>query len=644
MEKNGHAENESCWPRVRVGSDNGIPTLYLNDAPWYGMAAERPYLEDHFEVFERMAGIGINHFQCDATCAEDIYHPQLRFWTGPGTYDPAAQDKLLRKLVEIQPDAIFTLRLSVNAPDWWLEAHPGECQVYADGTNERELQRAGRRKLPSLGSSLWREEAAEALTRYIVWLVESGWSKRVCAMFLCNGITWEWGLLGTDGLPDYSTSGESYFRKYLGETYRTDAALSTAWGRTVSISSAKIPSAGRRMEPFGTGGIRPVPDYQDVIDHQQSISAMNADFLLSMAATAKKCSEGKLLIGAFYGYTLTAREQTEFTGTFGPGGFFGGHHELSRVLRSPAIDYLASPFNYADRSLGKGLLLEHSPLASIRLHGKVFWDENDLWAYNNPPIPGHVPSVLSVGYTSSLHETVLMYRRAWASAIVRGKHQWLTELTGWLGTFNENFSDPTLLEEIKRMKNASDGLLMLNREQVTEVAYVVDERSIAYLSADHKEFLSKVYDGTVRWAQLGAPFDILLLDDLLEGDLDYRLVIPGCVKSPEALERFSEWKKKTSGAVLWDGNVSWYPPEDTGILAEAYDSAGVHRYIDRGTAWANGSMLFLHVQEGGKQCIRFRRPVTGCEFFSGIEIESATGEVGWIFEKNGVALFLFSNP
>ncbi len=68
------------------------------------------------------------------------------------------------------------------------------------------------------------------------------------------------------------------------------------------------------------------------------------------------------------------------------------------------------------------------------------------------------------------------------------------------------------------MKNASDGLLKLDRGPVTEVAYILDERSIAWLSADHKGFLNKVYNGTVRWAQLGAPFDILLLDDLLEGD------------------------------------------------------------------------------------------------------------------------------
>ena len=207
------------------------------------------------------------------------------------------------------------------------------------------------------GLSLWREEAAGALAQYIAWLVESGWSKRVCGMLLCNGITWEWGLAGTDGLLDYSAGGVNYFRNYLGEKYKTDEAISTAWGRTVSISSAKIPSASRRMEPFGAGGIRPVPEYQDVIDHQQSISAMNADFLLSLAAKAKECSQGKLIVGAFYGYTLTAREQTEFTGTFGAGGFFGGHHELSRCSGLPISIYLASPFNYADRSLGKGSLL-----------------------------------------------------------------------------------------------------------------------------------------------------------------------------------------------------------------------------------------------------------------------------------------------
>jgi len=65
----------------------------------------------------------------DATCAEDIYHPQIRFWHGTGQFDGSAQDKHFRRIAEICPEALWQLRIYVGAPPWWLEQHPDHCQV-----------------------------------------------------------------------------------------------------------------------------------------------------------------------------------------------------------------------------------------------------------------------------------------------------------------------------------------------------------------------------------------------------------------------------------------------------------------------------------------------------------------------------------
>jgi hypothetical protein len=630
----------SKWPAMRVAQASGIPTIHLDNKPWFGMAANRPYFGNHLEIFERLASAGLKHFHFDATCSEDLYHPELCFWKGPNSFDPSAQEDYFKKLVSICPDALFTLRVGVYAPSWWLDAHPGECQMYVDGRCQIELQRAGIRRLPSLASTLWQQAANHALRKYVEWLMQSGWSKRVCALFLSNGITWEWGLLGTDGLIDYSAPGVAYFRRFVRKKYQTEQSLSKAWGKTRSFDDIEVPGAEERLQSFGPAGLRPTPEYQHVIDHQQSLSAMNADFLLSLAATTKKVSDGQALVGAFYGYTLTGREQSEFTGRFGAGGFFGGHHELSSVLQSPDIDFLASPFHYANRSLGSGLLLEHVPLASVFAHGKAFWDENDIWAHNNPPGPGALPSVMSVGYTSTPKKTLLNYRRAWASAIVRGKHQWLTELTGWIGDFRENFSDSVLLDEIRRMNSISGDLIQRKRSSVVEVAYVLDEKSIAHLSSDHKDFLSKVYHRTVVWAQLGTPFDVILLDDLLASSEHYRLIIPACIKQAAAIDRLSAWQKKGLSNVLWDGTNLWYPPEDISTLLQAYEDSGVHRYMEQGTVWANSSMVMTHVDLPGEYTIRFRQPCTGIEFFSDQPFSTQSGVLKWTFEEAGVALFL----
>lgn len=612
------------WPNIQVTQVGGVPTLTRDGKPWFGWGANRPIFGDHYEAFERLAGVGLRQFHCDATCAEDLYHPELRFWHGPGQFDGSAHERHFSRLASIDESALLQLRVAVYAPDWWLDAHPDHCQVYSDGRNHHELQRAGNRRLPSLASPLWRKEAGEAMERFVGWLIDSGWSRRVSALFICGGITWEWALLGSDAFLDYSTHGQRYFREYQRRKYG-DAAHS------------HIPSAERRASPGGPSGVRPLPDCQDVIDHQQSLSEMNADFLLELAAAAKRASRRSVLVGTFYGYTLTAREHTAFTGQYGAGGFQGGHHALGRVLRSSDIDFLASPFNYANRDLGSGLLYEHVPLASVHAHGKAFFDENDLYAFNNPQETDDRAASISVGFTNTREETIAIFRAAFGQAIVRGKHQWLTELTGWVGKFQENFSDPGLLAEIERLNRAADGLLHKDRSPVSEIAFLIDENSIAHLTLDNKEFLQRVYHASVWWGHTGTPFDILLLDDLLElKHVRYRLVIPACIKAPEALERLGAWDRERR--ILAEN------PENLEELAALIASRGVHRYLpDASTVWANASMVFVHVGAPGSRTITFRQPCSGLEIFSGSPFDASSGHCLWDFAQNDSALFSIQN-
>lgn len=613
--------NSQVWPDIKIATAGGVPTLIRDGKPWFGWGANRPVFGDHYEAFERLSSAGLRQFHCDATCAEDLYHPELRFWHGPGQFDGAAQEKHFARLAAIDDQAVFQLRISVYAPSWWLDAHPEHCQVYSDGGVEHELQRAGKRRLPSLASALWRKEACEAMEHYVRWLIKTGWSRRVSGLFVCSGITWEWALLGSDAFLDYSSHAEKYFQEYQIRKHG-------------KILAREIPSVQRRAEPGGGAGVRPVPEFQDVIDHQQSLSELNADFLLELAASAKRASERQAMVGTFYGYTLTAREHTAFTGQYGAGGFQGGHHALGRILRSPDIDFLASPFNYANRDLGTGLLYEHVPLASVHAHGKAFFDENDLYAFNNPQETDDRAASISVGFTNTREETLAIFRAAFGQAIVRGKHQWLTELTGWVGKFQENFSDPALLDLIRTLNAAANGLLLQDRSPVSEVAFVLDEKSVAHLTLDNKEFLNRVYRASVWWGHTGTPFDLILLDDLVaRPDCCYRLVIPACIKAPEALEQLRAWD---AGRQVLAEN----PDNPEGLLA-LFKIHGVHRYMnDTSTVWANASMVFVHVNEGGSRNVSFRRPCCGHEFFSGTSFVTESGHCEWNFAEKDSALFL----
>ncbi len=634
------------WGNVDVRIAGGVPTLHRDKEPWFGWAAARPYLgAQHVEAFSRLTRVGLGQIQMDATCAEDIYHPELRFWHGVDQFDPVAQDAYMRSIADCVPaDVMFMLRLSCYAPAWWTASHPDDMQIYADGFMVRDLQACGRKSVPSLASPSWRADICLALEKYLKWLEDSGWSRRVSALFLCHGITWEAGFLGADGLPDYSPHAQVYFRKWLAEKYGNDASLSAAWGRAVILDEAVIPSPERRSQPRPEGELRRVPDEQDIIDHQQCLSDMNVDVLLMLARTARASTRGQAPIGTFYGYTLTAREQTSFTGRYGAGGFLGGHHALGRILRSPDIDFIASPFNYANRDLGSGLLFEHVPLASLHAHGKVFFDENDLYTHTGKPEgDAQVGGGISVGCAQTLDESIRYLRLAFMQSIVRGKHQWFFELAGWLGPFRENYSDPDVLCEIARLNTLAEGLISKDRIPVAEVAFVLAETSVAWLPLNCTGFRDHVYYGSVMWGHTGAPFDLLLLDDLVELESPrYRLVVPACVKSPDAMAALDRWLARTPAvAVWWNRSPAWYPPSDRQDLVAQLVSAGVHRYVeDDSTVWANASMVGLHVGAAGNRLIRLKSPSRGYEVFTGRPFNAPQNTFTWDCAKHDVALFV----
>ena len=318
---------------------------------------------------------------------------------------------------------------------------------------------------------------------------------------------------------------------------------------------------------------------------------------------------------------------------------------MGKILQSRDIDYLVSPFNYADRTLGSGLLLEHVPLASVYAHGKAFFEENDLYTDTGRPDGDFRGGNISIGVAETWEETLAYLRLSFGQAIIRGKHQWFAELAGWLGEFKENFSNPRYLDEVRHLNDRADELLIRDRRSVTELAFVLDEKSVAHLTLDHKGFLKHVYRASVSWGHTGAPFDLVLLEDLVENRCPpYRLVVPACVKISESIDRLREWLGRTSTRAWWDGTPEWYPPVDAAALIGRMEGAGVHRYIaEDATAWANASMVLIHVAEPGMHTIRFRRPCGGMEFFSNQKFDAPSGDCDWPFETNGTALFLIES-
>jgi hypothetical protein len=471
----------------------------------------RPINGWHVEPFETLYQRGVRLFHIDATCSEDIYHPQIRAWAAPERFDYGPQEQFWQRLIHACPDARFCLRLYVASPPWWDEAHPEELQRYADGRVEHEFQRTDRRTLPSLASEIWLRDASDSLRRFLHWLETSGWAEKVWGLLLSYGITWEWGILGSDDFLDYSEPMRRRFRRWLRETYGDARSLRDAWASPdASFETAQIPSPEARLR--ADGEFRKFPRDRAAFDFQRCLSDANADYLLQLAGTARAWAAERYALGAFYGYTLTAREHSAFTGRYGAGGFQGGHHALQRVLDSGLLDFIGSPYAYVNRDLGCGLLVQHFPLRSVQAHGLHGYDENDLWTFTNPP---QFEANISVGYTRTREESIAHQRLALGQALCRGTSYWWTELTEWIGPYASNFSDPDLLWEMQRHREWFEQLQREGHDRsVAQIALVIDEAAVDALGLESKLFLREVYEPLPRWAWCGAPFDVWLASDL----------------------------------------------------------------------------------------------------------------------------------
>jgi hypothetical protein len=593
MKPDGAICDNRKWPDLEVSPFGGVPTLSRDGRAWFGLGAQRPYLGDQTDLFHVLERAGAQWLQCDATCSEDIYHPELRFWHGPGHFDGRVMDAYFRKVLGTREDTLLLLRVYCGAPEWWLDAHPEEWQHYPDGSQARLMQNAGVRRVPSIASRVWRREICEAMRAFVQWLMESGWSKRVGGFLVSYGITWEWAILGTDGYPDVSPTAQSAFREFLSKKYGNSEAISVAWGRSVAPGEAVIPSLERQTRTGGPEGLRQLPDEQDVIDHQQFLSEENADLLLALCRTLRETAGTGPLIGAFYGYTLTAREQTPFTGLYGAGGFLGGHHAFGRVLRSPDVDFFASPYAYANRRLGDGMLFEHGPLGSCHRHGKLWIDENDNYTFLSLISSDSRLAALDVGRADSLEETIAMLRWAFGLALVRGKHLWLTELSGWLTPYYANFDHPEILAEIKRLAQIAESVQDLDRAGSAEIALVLDEHSVAHYTLDHKGFERGVYRSMPQFLRMGCAVEVLLLEDLLEAaSAPWRLVVPLGICAPDSLRHLQAWAAKHPGRLLASPDSALLYPAPAAVR-EAAEQAGVRLPGPMGACvWETSRLLF----------------------------------------------------
>ncbi len=539
----------------------------------FPLMANRPVQNRELSPFRELHAQGVRLLQVDATFSEDLFHPRLRAWKRPGVFDYSYQESYWKSLLSACPGARLCLRLSAASPPWWDREHPEELQRYADGSSEAAFQRTERRTLPSLASAVWRRDAVSALSRFLQWLETSGWSEHIWGLFLAYGITWEWGILGTDRFPDYSAPMQRRFRQWLRTAYGNAAALQRGWGDPAAdFDCAEIPSEAARRA--GAGDLRVFPRDRAAADFQNCLSDANCGLLLALGQAVRARCGTRYKLGTFYGYTLTAREHTAFTSQYGAGGLAGGHHAFGRFLRSGIFDFNASPYAYADRELGSGCLMQHFPRASCQRHGVRVYDENDLRTFLVAGLPDD--RTISIGQTHTLEASIQHQRWAAAQALCHDTSYWWTELSGWIGPYQPNFDHPAILDELRRHRMLFEQLQPDRKARRAEIAVIIDERSIASLSLGSQLFKGEVYGQLAAWNWCGAPVDFWLAEDVTADTM--RSVRLAYIFSPSPDDAL---RQTFRDVLCCGGRTVWWAPwtgalTDAGIDRQAFASLTGH--------------------------------------------------------------------
>ena len=200
----------------------------------------------------------------------------------------------------------------------------------------------------------------------------SPYADRVIGYHLASGTTEEWSVgRNEDEWVDYSPANTRAFRRWLQTKYSTDERLRSAWAEpAVTLTTAAIPTKARR-QASQLGWLRDPAREQAAINYYLYNSDLVADTIGYFAKAVKDLTQREKIVGVFYGYLLQlCGEQRQQN---------GGHLALQRVLASPDVDFLCSPTSYAFRQLGgEGTCHAMSLLGSVQLHGKLWFDENDV--------------------------------------------------------------------------------------------------------------------------------------------------------------------------------------------------------------------------------------------------------------------------
>ena len=372
----------------------------------------------------------------------------------PGTATSNEIFQTLEKFMDPFPDALILPRVWMGVSSEWYKENPDQLYTFSGGQTVADIA--------SPVSEKWLQEANRRMGELLDLMAGSKYAKRFIGVIPLYYYTGEWHMWELDKSGGYSPLMETAFQTWLAQNYSSVEKLNDAWHADYRrFDEIRLPTKDERYK--GTFGLFRDPSQQQrEIDFALFFNTRSPELMLSIARTIKEKTEGRTLVGYFYGYLFEHAWNDVWPQQ-------GGHLGLSKLLASPDVDFYGCSYSYNMFNRSFGLPADFiSPHDSARLNGKaVFFEEDSYTHLAIPPEMDWAPGWPQ--RTVNLKQTMAVLKRNMGLAMAHG------EMMHWQDLLSDGrFNDDGMWDWYCKA-SAFRHTLRLGNAYRPQVAVVIDE-------------------------------------------------------------------------------------------------------------------------------------------------------------------------